>query len=740
MPPRVVCLLPARNAAADLPDFFASAARVCDAVVALDDGSTDETRDILAAHPLVACLLTNPVRADYRNWDDAANRNRLLAAAADLEPDWILSIDADERFDPSDAAALRAFLATDALPGCAYGFRHASMRGDPDHYVPRFQCVYRLFAFEPGQRFPSRRLHFVPVPTSIPRSRWFRTTIRLQHVGSLTAERRLARFEKYIEADPDRAFHQDYGHLLYDPPPGELRRWEPRPPDLPVLFAATDLEETDDPAMDGPATDQDAPALSAIVIARDNEATIARTVASVVGQDCPEPFEVIVVVSGTDRTAAIVRERFPTVRLIELSRPALPGEARNAGLRVARGTFVTFPGSHVELPPGSLVGRIRAHREGYAMVTPVTENGTRTRAGWASYFIDQHLGMPGHGRAVLDCAPYHCSYARLPLVAVGGFPEGVRTAEDTAVNEELFRRGYVALRDPATRIVHHSPCRTPWRLIRHHFRRGRGQGWLLLRDYRTRGRLLNRRVLATRLVGFLPRRLGRIARSVPAADPALGPHYRRARPLIVAGIAATWFGLWVEVLRPTPGKGTILWGRPVRTLALIDPGDGPPVILLLRLDLAAKAARAVAVPPDLPTTRPDGTRSRLVEALGCPLDAASPDAVRDVLGRAVDLDAEDVVVVTPGTLRSPSVGAVALDLSARDIRCSTLDDRGRRTLVRVLRRVGPLPVAAATGDGSGADGETAAPAAIARSVRVALGYDPDRSAPVGPGPGPTWWP
>ena len=99
----VVCLLPARNAAADLPGFFESAARFCDAVVALDDGSTDRTRELLEASPLVKVVLTNPRREDYRGWDDAANRNRLLAAAGGLNPRWIFSMDADERLDAADA-------------------------------------------------------------------------------------------------------------------------------------------------------------------------------------------------------------------------------------------------------------------------------------------------------------------------------------------------------------------------------------------------------------------------------------------------------------------------------------------------------------------------------------------------------------------------------------------------------------------------------------------------------------
>ena len=539
---RVVCLLPARNAAVDLPGYFESAARFCDAIVALDDGSTDETRELLEACPLVKILLTNPRREDYRDWDDAANRNRLLAAAAKLNPEWIISIDADERLDPSDAAALRDFLQHDALPGCAYGFRVIPMQQDLEHYRLGSLWVYRLFAYEPGQSFPDKRLHFVPVPTSISRTAWIKTTLRIQHLAGMTAERRRARFEKYQQADPNNDHQVDYSHLLQGPS-NDLLRWEPRPPDLHVLLATADVgdESAVLKALEGPE-------LSAIIISRNDETRIARTVASVVNQSCSEPFEVIVVTSGTDRTAQIVRERFPEVTLVELPRPALPGEARNAGLRVARGTYVSFPGSHVELPPGSLEARLRAHQLGYAMVTGVVLNGTHTWAGWASYFLDQAANLPNQPPAVLKGPPAHCSYARAPLLKIGGFPEDLRAGEDTVANTTLFRRGYVAYRDPRIQLTHHSPCRTPWRLVRHHFVRGRGLGKIILQRTAKSRSLLTRQFLKARFFRYLPQRLRWTSQNVMRQ-----PEYRRlytlAFPLVVAGSVAAWLGMWYEILR-----------------------------------------------------------------------------------------------------------------------------------------------------------------------------------------------
>ncbi len=603
----LVVLVPARNAAGDLPGLFESIRGLADAVVALDDGSTDGTREVLAAEPLVEVLLTNPRREDYRGWDDAANRNRLLEAAAALEPEWILSLDADERIDAGDAAALRTFLETDALPGCAYGFRHVPMRGDVDHYLPRYQWVYRLFAYQPGQRFPDQRLHFVPVPTSIPRSRWIRTTLRIQHFGGMTSERRLVRFAKYLEADATRAYQSSYTHLLDEPDAAALRRWEPRPADMPVLLAASGVDdELLAESLEG--GDPDVPVISAVIIARNDEETIARSVAAVVGQKCPEPFEVIVVASGTDRTAAIVRERFPTVGLIELDRPALPGEARNAGLRAARGKFISFPGSHVELPQGSLAARLAAHRRGYAMVTGVTQNGNKTRAGWASYFLDHHINLPGSRATELSGPPAHCSYARLPLLEVGGFPEGVRTGEDTAVNRALVRKGYVAFRDPAVTITHRSPCRTVGKLVRHHFVRGRGWGRLFVEEHRAAGRMLRNPALRRRGFGHLRRRLLAIDENVRSAAPSLLPHYEAVRGLIRLGAIASWAGMWCEILRPAPGKLTALLGQPVRTIALATHDASGTALSVLRVDaiagrvqiLTLSAETRVALPGHLP--------------------------------------------------------------------------------------------------------------------------------------------
>jgi glycosyltransferase involved in cell wall biosynthesis len=281
--------------------------------------------------------------------------------------------------------------------------------------------------------------------------------------------------------------------------------------------------------------------ISAIVISRDDGPRLLRAVRSVVEQRCDEPFEVIVVTSGDGGGATLVRRAFPTVTVVELDHPALPGEARNAGLRVARGDYVSFPGSHVELPPGSLQSRVRAHRLGHAMVTGTMLNGTLTRAGWASYFLDHSTALPGRGSGALDSPPMHCSYDRKALLGVGGFPEDIRAGEDTVVNRNLFRRGHRAYRAQDVRLVHHSPCDTTIRLVRHHFSRGRAFGALLRDDPQQDWRFV---------WTYVPRRFLRTRNDVRRWGEELQREFRGASLHVLAGTLAAWLGIVFELMRP----------------------------------------------------------------------------------------------------------------------------------------------------------------------------------------------
>jgi hypothetical protein len=118
--PEIICLLLARNEEDGSRGYLEWARLVCDAIVALDHGSTDATADILHAGPLVPRVISRPPRQGNRGWHDGHNRNLLLRTPDGLDPRWVLCLDADERIDADDARVLGEFVACDGLPGCGY--------------------------------------------------------------------------------------------------------------------------------------------------------------------------------------------------------------------------------------------------------------------------------------------------------------------------------------------------------------------------------------------------------------------------------------------------------------------------------------------------------------------------------------------------------------------------------------------------------------------------------------------
>jgi hypothetical protein len=229
------------------------------------------------------------------------------------------------------------------------------------------------------------------------------------------------------------------------------------------------------------------------------------------------------------------------------------------------------------------------------MVTGTTLNGTDTRAGWASYFLDHSDVLPGRPSTTLGGPPAHCSYVRRALLRVGGFPEDLRAGEDTVVNERLAELGFTARRAQDVHLVHHTRCTTAWRLLLHHARRGRSYGRILLAQHRDDGGLLHRRGPVRQFDIQVRRRVRTIDANVRQwGDADLPARHREVRRLIAAAATAHWLGTCAEILRPAPGKVFVLTGRPVVTVGLGrgEAGD-PGTEGLVRADVVSRRVQVV---------------------------------------------------------------------------------------------------------------------------------------------------
>jgi GT2 family glycosyltransferase len=217
------------------------------------------------------------------------------------------------------------------------------------------------------------------------------------------------------------------------------------------------------------------PALSVVVFAYREQDTIVDAVQSLLEQASPEQFEVIVATSGGDRSATLVRSRFPHVEVIESPRRLLPGAARNAGMRAASGDIVAFLEGDCRAAPGWVSGRLAAHRRGHpAVACAMTSSGPSRPWAWAWHF-DLYSGrLPGRPAGVVrypDPAVHGLSLDRAALGRMGPFDEGLEVATDTDAARRLSELGIEMWFEPSVCTAHPGP-RSTVAMLRDRYRRG----------------------------------------------------------------------------------------------------------------------------------------------------------------------------------------------------------------------------------------------------------------------------
>ncbi len=197
--------------------------------------------------------------------------------------------------------------------------------------------------------------------------------------------------------------------------------------------------------------------ISVVIPSYNSEQTIRGCLDSLIGQTSAEDVEIILVDSSADRTAELVKEAYPGVRLIRLPRRTDPGTARNLGIDAATGEVLAFIDADCRAEPGWLAGLADAQRAGHRIVGGAIDcdNPLRDRIGWAGYLAEFREFIPQRPRRFVAHLPTaNIAYHRTVFDEFGRFDGRFYPQEDLVFNQALQRQGQRILFDPTIRVRH----------------------------------------------------------------------------------------------------------------------------------------------------------------------------------------------------------------------------------------------------------------------------------------------
>lgn len=209
---KLVALLAVRNGMRYLPGLLRNVAPQVDGIVALDDGSSDGSAELLAGHEALIELLQNPT--DRPEWDEVGNHRALIQAALRHCAEWVVCVDADERLEQHFRTRAERVIARGQLLGySAYAVRLRELWDDPGQYrvdgIWGQKMVARLFRLREDHEFDARPLHGLKAPLqALRRGRFPKADLNIYHLAMLRAEDREMRRRRYEEADPNRRWQR----------------------------------------------------------------------------------------------------------------------------------------------------------------------------------------------------------------------------------------------------------------------------------------------------------------------------------------------------------------------------------------------------------------------------------------------------------------------------------------------------------------------------------------------------
>jgi len=284
------------------------------------------------------------------------------------------------------------------------------------------------------------------------------------------------------------------------------------------------------------------PFVSVIIPSYNSLKTIGACLNSILQQRPEFRYEVIVVDCSADATPALIKEKFPFVKLIHLNRQTYPGAGRNIGAKEAQGEVLAFIDSDCVAAENWLERALEAVRSGHLIVGGGVRNANPGWISWADYFLTFNEFMPTMPQREVRFMPT-CNFIITKKIfeKIGGFDATLFAGEDTLFCYNASQ--HTTLFFDNSILVSHCNREQFSKFIKHHLSFGRHSS-NLRKKIKIPGSILARYPLLTMVVPVV--RLARISMRMLRWNKKYLLPFVITSPLLLMGVAIWSVGFMKE--------------------------------------------------------------------------------------------------------------------------------------------------------------------------------------------------
>jgi len=220
--PKILAMYRIKNEERWIEKSLESASEICQQIVVLDDGSTDNTLKICKSFSSVVDI------HEQKNlpFDDTRDKNILLKMGLKCNPDFIMTLDGDEIIMPNMKQILKEDLCILYQQTDVFHVKYLEMREKPnqcrinDTTTTNFHTPILRMKNQPNDllyeemNFPGN-LHCTSIPqNAIGQDNIVKSRFKVLHYGLYDEKLRLKKYQHYTKLDPENTEFFGYEHLI----------------------------------------------------------------------------------------------------------------------------------------------------------------------------------------------------------------------------------------------------------------------------------------------------------------------------------------------------------------------------------------------------------------------------------------------------------------------------------------------------------------------------------------------